>query len=268
MKNIKTTFDEIDFTSLYFQISNSFNIKFKKATESIKKNQGAIIVASCFVIFIAVITTFYVNFKDRSIPHGIEKWGQLGDYFGGVLNPIFGFASVLLVAVTLKMQINFSKKQEFENQFFSILNFYQNIINSIDLVNKKGKVTKGRDCLRAFFIKIENKEYSGNKQTPIMSEYELFLNERSWEVEHYFRTIYQLFRHVKDGVDEGRICTRESKKYYDLIKSQLSSYEVGLLMLNCKGRNKGRWGDIVNDPIACPFEHISDKIMAICETNN
>lgn len=91
MKNIKTTFDEIDFTSLYFQISNSFNIKFKKVTESIKKNQGAIIVASCFVIFIAVITTFYVNFKDRSIPHGIEKWGSTRRLFWWSFKPYIWF---------------------------------------------------------------------------------------------------------------------------------------------------------------------------------
>lgn len=98
-----------------------------------------------------------------------------------------------------------------------------------------------------------------------MNEYDLFLEERSWELEHYFRTVYQLFRHVKDGFDEKQIDQKDAKKYYDLIKSQLSSYELGLLNLNCNSRYKGRWEDIVKDPIACPFEHISDKVMAVCE---
>lgn len=189
----------------------------------------------------------------------------MGDYFGGTLNPIFGFASVLLVAITLRMQIISSQKQEFENQFFNILSFYQNIIQSIDLIDSSGKVTKGRDCLRVFFIQIEKRKRSKKTNTPIMDEYNRFLDERSWELEHYFRTIYQLFRHIKNGVDEELINSKEAKKYYDLIKSQLSSYELGLLMLNCKSRNKGRWDDIVKDPVACPFEHISDKIMAVCE---
>ncbi|WFC14740.1 putative phage abortive infection protein [Aeromonas salmonicida] len=230
-----------------------------------QKNISSIIVSSCIALVALTTYVFYSNFKARDTPVSIEKWGQLGDYFGGTLNPLFGFASVLLVAITLRMQIVSSQKQEFENQFFSILSFYQNIIQSIDLMDQKGKITKGRDCLRVFFIQIEKRKRSKKTDTPIMHEYNQFLDERSWELEHYFRTIYQLFRHVKDGVDEELINTRESKKYYDLIKSQLSSYELGLLMLNCNGRNKGRWDDIVNDPIACPFEHISDKIMAICE---
>lgn len=232
---------------------------------NIKKNIGAIIVTLCIVFFALTSYIFYSNFKGRSTPSGIEKWGQLGDYFGGTLNPIFGFASVLLVAITLRMQIISSQKQEFENQFFSILSFYQNIVQSIDLIDRGGKVTKGRDCLRVFFIQIEKRKRSKKINNPIMDEYNRFLDERSWELEHYFRTIYQLFRHIKNGVDEELISPKESKKYYDLIKSQLSSYELGLLMLNCHGRNKGRWDDIVKDPIACPFEHISDKIMAICE---
>ncbi|MFQ1931378.1 putative phage abortive infection protein [Aeromonas veronii] len=231
----------------------------------IKKNIGFVVFILCIAPLVFSISVFCFNFKDRKIPIGIEKWGQLGDYLGGTLNPIFGFISVLLVALTLRMQIKSSQKQEFENQFFSILNFYQNIIYSIDLIDKDGKITKGRDCLRVFFIRIEKRRCSRNRNNSIMNEYDLFLEERSWELEHYFRTVYQLFRHVKDGFDEKQIDQKDAKKYYDLIKSQLSSYELGLLNLNCNSRYKGRWEDIVKDPIACPFEHISDKVMAVCE---
>lgn len=32
---------------------------------------------------------------------GVDNWGQLGDYFGGLLNPVFGFLSLLGLLVTL-----------------------------------------------------------------------------------------------------------------------------------------------------------------------
>lgn len=33
-----------------------------------------------------------------------EGWGQLGDYFGGVLNPVFGFLTILALVLTLILQ--------------------------------------------------------------------------------------------------------------------------------------------------------------------
>ncbi|MGL4476173.1 MAG: hypothetical protein ACRCT7_17220 [Shewanella sp.] len=35
-----------------------------------------------------------------------EQFGQFGDYLGGVLNPILGFATVVLLVVSLKLQMN------------------------------------------------------------------------------------------------------------------------------------------------------------------
>lgn len=40
----------------------------------------------------------------QTIQAARAEWGQLGDYFGGMLNPIFGFLSLMALLITLAMQ--------------------------------------------------------------------------------------------------------------------------------------------------------------------
>jgi hypothetical protein len=72
-------------------------------------------------------------------------WGQYGDYIGGVLNPTIGFLTVILLVITVIMQrmemknanIAFAEQsaqfelQRFEQTFFSWLNSYRELVNSI-----------------------------------------------------------------------------------------------------------------------------------------
>lgn len=80
------------------------------------------------------------------------EWGQLGDYFGGTLNPLFGFVSVLALLITLIVQskeLRLStrelqhssaalegqnraiERQSFEQTFFAWLNNYHELLQSI-----------------------------------------------------------------------------------------------------------------------------------------
>ena len=55
---------------------------------------------------VVVALAFIINFHAVPIAGKIDAWGQFGDYLGGVLNPVFGFLSVigLLVALVLQMK--------------------------------------------------------------------------------------------------------------------------------------------------------------------
>lgn len=69
------------------------------------------------------------------LSEGKDIWGQFGDYFGGVLNPILSFISILLLIKSVRMQlianeclINETKRQEvldkrksFEFQFYNLI---------------------------------------------------------------------------------------------------------------------------------------------------
>jgi hypothetical protein len=172
-----------------------------------------------------------------------------------LLNPLFGLISVVLVAATLRSQTQAAKLQAFEHQFFTLLSLHASVLQSIDRKMKDKSIMHGRDCFQLFYRKIV--AISQNDRLPIPTAYQRFLEIDGWEIEHYFRTVYHLFKHVKDQSAEIEATAPQRKRYYDLIKSQLSQYEVVLLWLNVEGLNRGNWDAILSDPEAKPFEHLN-----------
>lgn len=75
--------------------------------ELLSENAVAILVGVLFVALLAacvVVGVFSYHFKAQPIEVDPAPWGQLGDYFGGILNPIFGFLSVFALLVALVIQ--------------------------------------------------------------------------------------------------------------------------------------------------------------------
>lgn len=205
-------------------------------------------------IFVLVLF-FVINFRRDAVSHNIAEWGQFGDYMGGLLNPLFGLISVVLIAATLRSQTRAAKLQAFEHQFFTLLSLHASVLQSIDRRLKENRISHGRDCFRLFYKKIVS--ISQKERVPLSTAYQRFLEKDGWEIEHYFRTVYHLFKHVKEQSLEIDVNDFQRKRYYDLIKSQLSQYEVVLLWLNVEGINRGNWDAILSDPEAKPFEHLS-----------
>lgn len=85
--------------------------------------------------WVVVVFVYMAQFAVSPISDSPDAWGQLGDYLGGVINPIFGFITIVLLIQSLKLQnqsnvnlinqINDSKKNEksknFENLFFNLI---------------------------------------------------------------------------------------------------------------------------------------------------
>lgn len=55
-----------------------------------------------FVAAMVAVCTYAFFFHLQEIG-GPEQWGQFGDYFGGVINPIIGLVTVILIVITLKV---------------------------------------------------------------------------------------------------------------------------------------------------------------------
>ncbi|HFI1931605.1 TPA: hypothetical protein ACGPMY_001990 [Yersinia enterocolitica] len=89
-----------------------------------------------------------------------DVWGQFGDYFGGVLNPILSFISIILLIKSVRMQltaneclINETKRQEildkrksFEFQFYNLIEAQKSGFDDFSLIfpspNKDVEVNK------------------------------------------------------------------------------------------------------------------------------
>lgn len=53
---------------------------------------------------VAAALLYYLNFRGLPFSQDPGHWGQAGDFFGGILNPLFGFLSMFALLLTLSLQ--------------------------------------------------------------------------------------------------------------------------------------------------------------------
>lgn len=71
------------------------------------KGKNRILVGAVFLVLlvIVVVAGMYISVFSTNILSEQDKWGQFGDYFGGVLNPILSFFAFVALLVTLRVQL-------------------------------------------------------------------------------------------------------------------------------------------------------------------
>jgi ABC-type multidrug transport system fused ATPase/permease subunit len=62
----------------------------------------SIAVLAIFVLY--VISAFLEKFSKYKFADTVSEWGAVGDYFGGMLNPVLAFASFMALLYTIKLQ--------------------------------------------------------------------------------------------------------------------------------------------------------------------
>lgn len=129
-----------------------------------------IIALIIFLLLSLIIYKYSASLTDGFIPDypDRDEWGVFGDFFGGVLNPAFGFASFIALLATIFYQakeLNASTKelrnsatalaaqnkaidlQSFEQTFFSWVSTYRELLNSVTKINNVGQPFKGIEGL-------------------------------------------------------------------------------------------------------------------------
>jgi len=232
--------------------------------------------AIAVVIAIGLVSFYFSIIEYQSIQGG-DAWASMGDFFGGVLNPLFAlFAFIALLftiviqgeelhlttgelrksAESLQQQIMLLEMQTFGNTFFQLLRQHNEIVNDITIRvssdTPDGIVKRthdGRDCF-VFFVKelystINQKilDHPDDSQIEIIEKsYAEFSESYQSEFGHYFLNLYSIIRFVDDSsidrisneMSDNDICSFEKRKTYtNLIRAQLSSYELILLYYNC-----------------------------------
>jgi hypothetical protein len=219
------------------------------------------------VLFVAVVSIWW----------GMGWWasiqpdpGRYGDMFGSV-NALFSglaFAGLIYALLLQRLELRLQRqelaatraelkgqreqmeaqnrtlrKQNFEGTFFQLLQLHNDIVNAIDLVRPEdGRITKGRDCFKVFFERLQNvfvarAEERSSDPPPkmLLISYMTFYHEHEAELGHYFRSLYNIVKFIANSdVDNKRL-------YTNLVRAQLSSYELLLIFYNCLsplGRDK------------------------------
>ncbi|WP_345828677.1 putative phage abortive infection protein [Erwinia sp. HDF1-3R] len=183
----------------------------------------------------AALYFYYDHFGNRPISGSVEKWGQFGDYIGGVLNPGLSFISIVLVCYTLYTTSRQSSIQSFESVLFELIRFHKEHLQNVKV--KYNDVTYyGTDALSwcVTEVKFNFRLISDDEQPPqvrlVSSIDEFYKNDIFFSsAGHYFRNLYHIFKHI-DG--SSFLTSKEKVKYAKLVRAQLSSVESGALMLN------------------------------------
>lgn len=233
-------------------------------------NRTPYIAAGFLLVLIAAYGFAFIKNGWATTP---EAWGQLGDYIGGLLNPLVAGFALMAVVVSVRLQkaelaetrrelensrlamqeqATTAEQQRREQRFFDFLNIYRSTTDSIqfEMETKAGSVIalQGK---RAFRLLTQDKngnplrELSHTFQSPDqwneyftepITEEKLIAiwKEGSPVLDHYFRALFTLLREAEPTLKED--CWRYTK----LLRAQLSRDEVNLIGINLLYDSQGK----------------------------
>lgn len=180
-----------------------------------------------------------------------DKFGQFGDFFGGVLGTIFALISVLFLINTFIQQQKITSKNEilvnsqrFNDLFFELLNLYQSQTKELqdegEFEKEEGekKIKYKYSCDNKDFFDFNKKKmqesfvpqnsYSKNNREA-RNSYSLFYLEHKSKLAIYYRTLYRIF----DLIENSNLLDEPSKRHYSkIIRAQLTESELFFLRYN------------------------------------
>jgi len=213
-----------------------------------------------FVILVILIIVLWGLFW--YFLHDEPERGTWGDMFGGA-NALFSglaFAGVIyaiflqrrelvlqreeLIAtrqelegqkIQLQNQNETMRKQNFENTLFSLIRFHNDIVNQMALLNAPAR---GRISFRFLHEKlyinykraVELASEGDEELDNIRLMYDYVFEDFGPEIGYYFRNLYNIIKFV----DDSDIPNKEI--YTNLVRAQLSSFELITLFYNCLSR--------------------------------
>ncbi len=182
--------------------------------------------------------------------------GEIGDLYGS-LNTLFSglaFAGVIISIVMqsaelkstrkemkqqggqFEKQTEAMKKQVFESSFFSMVTLHSNISLSTNGNDGSGFRTLFEDltrCAKAYQIEKKDDVILLNDDRwlydSISHVYKKFMKESYSSLGHYFRYLYQVLKFVH----ESELSKSDKITYINIVRAQLSNFELALLFVNC-----------------------------------
>jgi hypothetical protein len=225
--------------------------------ERIEKNlriQIRVCMLSCIIlIVIGIIIAIYAWLRYN--PQDLQSMSLFGDYISGTVGALVSLASALLIYMAFigqrleahqrQKEIDLSASQvttqQFENVFISLLGFHHEAVKSLSCkIQGDNAIYRGRSFFNRIY-QVLAAEYTNALSTRSSSEeaavaaYESIYKQYRQDLGHYFRNLYNILKFI----DESPITNHQ--KYANLLRAQLSSYELLMLFYNClhpKGRSK------------------------------
>ncbi|NOR68498.1 MAG: hypothetical protein GQ532_02175 [Methylomarinum sp.] len=209
-----------------------------------------IILISVVAIAFAWLSYWY-NFSYLNsyvISNKPENWGLLGDFLGGVLNPILTFFTIVLLVSSLSIQKEsnshlkseieknerFEKIRSFESRFFNMIDSQKTIFNSFHLkVISSGEVNVKHTASAVNELEsiiIDLKEANGNKEQIKKAIEALDDNDEIYSV---IRTFCIMVKIVNNKItDANGFSLSDRAEYYETLIN-FTDYALFRLVVIC-----------------------------------
>lgn len=217
------------------------------------------------VIPVPALTGYYLI---KNLHKDFSSLGSFGDFVAGTTVPVLTFISFLALVLTLRLQseqlniqneeMQLTRKemqdtrkefelqnetmaiQRFENTFFQMINLHNDIVNNINYEESRDSI-KGRASFKHlsedFTVlymnkkehKLENDFINKNEIDRIRITYCKFFSHFEDRLGHYFRNLYRIVKFIDES---NSLISEDKKTYIGILRAQLSSYELVLLLYN------------------------------------
>lgn len=228
-------------------------------------NKWYYIIPTILVFIVAfILFTWKQDFSyDDSIKSDV--FGQFGDFFAGILGPLFSLVSILLLIKTFGQQQEITSEnkdltntQRFNDMFFELINLYQSQtaelqddveIDEVDVNGQIKRMSYGCDN-KDFFdfnkIKIQQefnvqKSYSKNR-FQALSDFSNFYIKHKSKVGIYFRTLYRIF----DLIDKSDLTEKNRIIYSKIVRAQLTESELFFLRYDAMSYSGSKFTAYIN----------------------
>ncbi|MFK5664413.1 putative phage abortive infection protein [Pseudomonas shirazica] len=169
-----------------------------------------------------------------------QYWGQLGDFVGGILNPLLSFCALVAVLYNLSLQREelalarkdardaqeiqqkqsaIFERQNFESVFFQLLDVHSRLSSnmSIKLPASASRET-GQDAFDVLARKyLGRKMLEPSRIVPLEEQVKTventakdFLDNHAPSVGHYYRNIYQILKYIDGLGNSSAVSSRKS----------------------------------------------------------
>lgn len=177
----------------------------------------------------------------ENVADGYAAFGQFGDYFGGMLNPILAFINIAIIAY---FQQKYVAKSAEKDVLFRMIDLHSRIVEGIELQSNQLSTT-GQRAFWIFDSEIKERYKKGldyrypqggasieQKRDVLIKAYSSYFHSsyKKQYLGHYFRNLYLIFKtiHTSDVFSE-----KEKMHFAKIVRAQLSHIEQKFLYLNC-----------------------------------
>jgi hypothetical protein len=179
------------------------------------------------------------------------RWGQFGDFVGGVLNPLVAFFALVMLIISVRVQRseledtraelelarNVAQRQLFESQFFGTLRLFLNVVASV-------KAQSGH----ADFVRIMG--HAVGQSAPFLNELAQFLDQQR----DRHAPVVSLVKILANSLSQAEniLSANEVENYSATLRGFITDYEAGVLL-----------GAMHRDPAGAPLELAVEKFRLI-----